>query len=164
MSGKPNVTRMVLTYGKPNAKKRLPPNLCKSVESASEELRRDTSVEKPAEPLHVFEHGTAMFKPTNNTRKLLNHLAKESDAPMRMEDIPIGPERTDLAFLALNIQSLSLMHKANCDALGEAKAALMNAQHDDPVVMDIIQRIMVTPLGYKLHEFADQLFIMTTKG
>ncbi len=103
-------------------------------------------------------------KRSANLCKSVQSVDKKTAEPMAFEDIPIGPERTDLAFLALNIQSLSMSHKHNCEALGHTKSALLNAQNDDPAVMDIIQRIILTPPGHRLHELADQLFYATTKG
>lgn len=128
------------------------PNLCKSVQS----------VDKPAEPMHAS--ATVKFRPTNNTRKLLNHLAKESDAPMRMEDIPIGPERTDLAFLALVLQTCARSHIRTCSELGNVKAALINTHHDDPAVTALIERIIKTPLSADLFDAAEELFYAAMKG
>lgn len=122
----------------------------------------DKSVDKTAEPLHVFEHGTATFKPNTNTGRLLNHLAKSE--PIRMDDIPIGPERTDLAFLALILQTCARTHQRTCSELGNVKAALMHTQHDDPAVTALIERIIKTPLSTELSAAAEELFNAAVKG
>jgi hypothetical protein len=98
------------------------------------------------------------MRPDNNTRKLLKKLSKES------ENIPIGPERADLAFLALVLQTCANSHKRTCAELGNAKAALMNATHDDPTVLELIERIICMPLGQDLYAAAGQLYNAAVKG
>lgn len=97
------------------------------------------------------------MRPDNNTRKLLKKLSKA-------EDIQIGPERADLAFLALVLQTCANAHKRTCAELGNVKAALMNAQHDDPSVMALIERIICMPLGQDLYAAAGQLYNAAVKG
>lgn len=127
-------------------------NLCKSVKS----------VDKTAKPALVFEHGTATFKPNTNTGRLLKQLAKSE--PIRPEDIPIGPERTDLAFLALILQTCARSHQRTCSELGNVKAALINTKHDDPAVTALIDRIIKTPLSTELSAAAQELFNAAVKG
>ena len=99
-----------------------------------------------------------------NQRQSAKSADNKTAEPMAFEDIPIGPERTDLAFFAVILRSCGRMHMRTCTEVGNVKAALMNTQHDDPAVMALIEHIITLPLGKQLYAAAEKLYTAATEG